>query len=151
MESHVFAVWDFMCLLKALQQSVTCVDTLWFPHGDATTRRLINEIVTGEESDLLPDGACASHFELYLDAMEEAGANTEPIKRFLKGLQLGLPVRIALEDANAPQGAVSFVMTTMEIVATRSPVQSGAAAPAGATRSLQLVTPATASVAILTL
>lgn len=121
MESHVFAVWDFMCLLKALQQSVTCVDTLWFPRGDATTRRLINEIVTGEESDLLPDGACASHFELYLDAMEEAGANTEPIKRFLAGLQLGLPVRSALEDANVPQGAFDFVLTTMDIVATGSP------------------------------
>jgi hypothetical protein len=121
METHVFAVWDFMCLLKALQQSVTCVDTLWFPRGDAATRRLINEIVTGEESDLLPDGACASHFELYLDAMEEAGANTEPVKRFLRGLQLGLPVPVALEDANVPQGARDFVLTTMDIVASGSP------------------------------
>lgn len=121
MESHVFAVWDFMCLLKALQQAVTCVDTLWFPRGDAATRRLINEIVTGEESDLLPDGACASHFELYLDAMEEAGADTEPVKRFLAGLQLGLPVAVALERANVPQGAHDFVLTTMDIVATGSP------------------------------
>src|SRR5262249_26380782 len=89
MESHVFAVWDFMCLLKALQRSVTCVETPWLPRGDAVTRRLINEIVTGEESDLLPDGMCASHFELYLDAMEEAGANTGPIRYFLTELHLG--------------------------------------------------------------
>ncbi len=121
MESHVFAVWDFMCLLKALQQSVTCVETPWFPRGDATTRRLINEIVTGEESDLLPDGACASHFELYLDAMEEAGANTEPVKSFLAGLQLGVPVHVALENANVPRGAHDFVLTTMGFVATGSP------------------------------
>jgi hypothetical protein len=120
MESHVFAVWDFMCLLKALQQSVTCVDTPWYPRGDAATRRLINEIVTGEESDLLPDGACASHFELYLDAMEEAGANTEPVKRFLAGLQLGHSVQVALERANAPRGAHDFVLTTMDIIATGS-------------------------------
>jgi hypothetical protein len=119
METHVFAVWDFMCLLKALQQSVTCVDSLWFPRGDPATRRLINEIVTGEESDLLPDGHCASHFELYLDAMTEAGANTEPVRRFLAGLQLGQSVSAALESADAPQGARDFVLTTMDFLESR--------------------------------
>lgn len=118
MESHVFAVWDFMCLLKALQRAVTCVETPWLPRGDAGTRRLINEIVTGEESDMLPKGGCASHFELYLEAMEEAGANTAPIKCFLTELQLGQPVRVALEHAEAPKGANDFVMTTMDIVDT---------------------------------
>lgn len=118
MEAHVFAVWDFMCLLKALQRAVTCVETPWFPRGDAVTRRLINEIVTGEESDLLPAGGCASHFELYLEAMQEAGANTGPIRCFLTELQLGQPVRVALENASAPKGANDFVMTTMDILDT---------------------------------
>ncbi len=76
METHVFAVWDFMCLLKALQRALTCTETPWIPRGDAATRRLINEIVLSEESDLLSDGTYASHFELYLTAMEEAGAET---------------------------------------------------------------------------
>ncbi len=116
MESHVFAVWDFMCLLKALQRTVTCVETPWFPRGDPATRRLINEIVTGEESDLLPSGRCASHFELYLEAMEEAGANTAPIKRFLSELEDGCQVQAALERSNAPRGAHEFVLTTMDVV-----------------------------------
>ncbi len=121
MESHVFAVWDFMCLLKALQRLVTCVDLPWQPRGDASTRRLINEIVTGEESDQLPSGECASHFEMYLDAMSQAGASTGPINSFLAGLQLGQPVRAALENANVPPCAHEFVLTTMDIVDTNSP------------------------------
>ncbi|WP_346348965.1 DUF3050 domain-containing protein [Pedobacter sp. JY14-1] len=41
MESHVFAVCDFMWQLKALQEQPTCTSLPWIPVGNAETRYLI--------------------------------------------------------------------------------------------------------------
>src|SRR5882762_1101340 len=87
MQYHVFAVWDFMSLLKTLQNNLTCTTVPWFPKGDAETRFLINEIVVSEESDIDMDGNRKSHFELYLDAMKQCGADTSQIETFIAVLK----------------------------------------------------------------
>jgi len=121
MEHHVYAVWDFMSLLKALQRVVTCVDTPWVPRGDPQTRRLINEIVIGEESDELPDGRVMSHFEMYLQAMEVAGADITPITRFVDEIRAGHLVHVALQKSGAPAGSGAFVLGTMDVVNVGKP------------------------------
>ncbi|HEV7350127.1 DUF3050 domain-containing protein [Telluribacter sp.] len=114
MEIHVFAVWDFMSLLKSLQQALTCVTLPWMPEGNPQTRYLINEIVLGEESDVDPQGRYMSHFELYLEAMEQAGADTSRIRNLLADLRSGGPLAGALEAANTP--AQEFVQHTFDII-----------------------------------
>jgi len=116
MEHHIYAVWDFMSLLKALQIKLTCTTLPWFPVGDAVTRQLINEIVAGEESDIDAEGNIKSHFELYLDAMEQCGANTKPIKNFLTSLQNGRDFDMAFELAQVPDAARNFVKSTFETI-----------------------------------
>jgi len=116
MEHHIFAVWDFMSLLKALQINLTCTTLPWFPVGDPVTRQLINEIVAGEESDVDANGAIKSHFELYLDAMDQCGANTKPINIFLQELKNGKSFNEAFEKADVPSAAKGFVNATFETI-----------------------------------
>src|SRR5258708_37080068 len=92
MEHHVFAVWDFMSLMKALQQKLTCVTLPWVPTSNTLSRRLINEIVLSEESDTIAEGVYSSHFEIYLSGMVQCGANTGAIDQFLRLLESGVPV-----------------------------------------------------------
>lgn len=116
-EHHVFAVWDFMSLLKSLQRALTCIVVPWTPQASGRTARLINEIVLGEESDQLPDGGYGSHFELYLGAMREIGASKSSIDECLRLLSEGIPLADALAQSSAPSPVVPFVQTTFEIIA----------------------------------
>jgi hypothetical protein len=120
MEHHVFAVWDFMSLLKSLQRALTCVDAPWTPRGDATARRLINEIVVGEESDDAPGGGYISHFELYSSAMQQCGARTAAIEGFVERVRGGSSVHDALASSGAPQGSRKFVEATFATLSTGS-------------------------------
>jgi Protein of unknown function (DUF3050) len=116
MESHVFAVWDFMSLVKTLQQRLTCVRTPWHPPADPLSARLINEIVLVEETDEVEKGQYASHFDLYLTAMEEVGANTQPMRTFLAALREGRSITAAMARTDIQSSTKAFVMNTMESI-----------------------------------
>jgi hypothetical protein len=124
MQSHVYAVWDFMSLLKSLQRMLTCVEVPWRPTNDARTRRLINEIVLGEESDEY-EGEALSHFELYLRAMESCGADTVPVQGLLAALSSGTSLHNAL--ALVPSEAGAFVQSTFDFISTGAPHRIAAA------------------------
>jgi len=121
MQHHVFAVWDFMSLLKALQQKLTCTTTPWMPVGNAQTRYLINEIVLGEESDVDQHGQRTSHFELYLKAMEQADCDTDAIDDLFYELNNGRNIDEALMIADIPVAARKFAEYTFDVIATEKP------------------------------
>jgi hypothetical protein len=112
MESHVFAVWDFMSLLKALQSRLTCVTVPWTPTPYPESRRFINEIVLGEESDLY-HGRAVSHCELYLEAMTQCGAGTSAFHTLLRKLQT-TPLHEAIQQL--PPAPRAFVSTTFNLI-----------------------------------
>jgi len=114
MENHVFAVWDFMSILKTLQKKLTCTDIPWTPKGGGTPARLLNEIVTEEETDIDIYGEYKSHFEMYYQSMNEAGANTKKIESFLTNIDSGIDQ--ALIKSNAPKPAANFVKTTFSML-----------------------------------
>ena len=120
MEDHVFAVWDFMSLLKRLQQDLTCTKVPWFPANNARAARLINDIVIGEETDVDPDGSYVSHLDLYLRAMADVGASTRQFDKFRSLARVGTSVEAAMMRTGVPPHVQAFVAHTMALAQSGS-------------------------------
>ncbi len=121
MNYHIYAVWDFMSILKALQQNLTCTSVPWFPVGSANTRYLINEIVTGEESDVDSEGVRKSHYEMYLAAMEQCEAQPLGFLDFISALKSTEDLNAAFTASGIPDAAREFVDYTFEVIDSGKP------------------------------
>jgi hypothetical protein len=116
MQHHIFAVWDFMSLLKALQRRLCSVSVPWLPGQSSEGGRLVNEIVLAEESDTDGHGGFASHFELYRRAMLRFGASTASIDHLLDRLRAGEELAVAMERAELEQPIRRFVSHTFAVI-----------------------------------
>ena len=123
MEAHVFAVWDFMSLLKRLQRDLTCIEVPWLPPRDRRAAQLINQIVLGEETDVGPNGEPLSHLELYLGAMREVGANTASFELFQTTLANGATIGGAFDQAAAAPFIREFTGHTLQIASSAPPLE----------------------------
>jgi len=121
MESHVFAVWDFMSLLKSLQLKLTSIGTPWIPSSNSEITRFVNELVWAEESDLDINGEAKSHFEMYLEAMVEVQADRTAIDLFIDKLKEGTSVHNALDGLKIDESTKDFVKFTFSIIQTNKP------------------------------
>lgn len=127
LENHVYAVWDFMSLLKALQSKLTCTTTPWLPVGNPEIRYLINEIVVAEETDLTLDGTRQSHFEMYLDAMQQCGANTPPVLHFLEHVKRTQNIFVSIKQSELHANVKAFLDFTFRVIEEGKPHQIAAA------------------------
>ncbi|MFT3741133.1 MAG: DUF3050 domain-containing protein [Gammaproteobacteria bacterium] len=120
-EIHVFAVFDFMSLIKALQRQLSCIELPWLPPQNSLGCHLINHLVGEEESDILVDTTAGterylSHFDLYLEAMRQCGANLQPITQFITDLRQHKSLLKVLTQNAIPPTAKDFVIDTFQII-----------------------------------
>jgi len=119
MRHHVFAVWDFMVLLKRLQKELTCTDVIWLPSEKPQLTRFINEIVLAEECDEDGNGAYNSHYMLYRLAMDECEADATEIDSFINLVKKGQqPESALLKVDNIPSSIRNFVHDNIVLAKT---------------------------------
>ncbi|QYJ69325.1 DUF3050 domain-containing protein [Flavobacterium litorale] len=127
LEGHVYAVWDFMSLLKALQTKLTCTTTPWMPTGNPETRYLINEIVLAEETDVDAAGNRMSHFEMYIDAMKACKADTTEITAFLDNIVSTQNIFVSINQSDLHDGIKDFLSFTFRVIEHGKPHEIAAA------------------------
>ena len=114
--NHIFAVWDFMSLLKALQNNLTCTKVPWTPNKNSETAYLINEIVLAEETDISQDGKRKSHYELYLDAMIDIGVKVENIEKNIMLLSSSDSIENYIDKLDIHTKIKEFLKFTFSII-----------------------------------
>lgn len=127
MQHHVFAVCDFMWLVKRLQDEICGTTHPWTPPQAPQLCRFVNEIVLGEECDEDGDGGYCSHFELYLRAMDDVKSSSVEIVDFIDALKSGVKVPAALEETGIPDSVRKFVLINHELVSSGNAGQVAAA------------------------
>ena len=115
-ENHIYAVWDFMSLLKALQIRLTCTKTPWLPNNNSQTAYLINEIVLAEETDINQVGERKSHYELYLDAMIDIGAKTDKPVKIISEIANAENIFNAIKNINIHPNIKNFLNFTFSVI-----------------------------------
>lgn len=116
MQHHVYAVWDFMSLLKSLQVQLTCTSLPWHPVGNPEARYLINEILLAEETDINQNGQRQSHYEMYLEAMQQAGIEPTQIRHLVRRASLGTDIYLLITTSDLPISVKKFLNFTFSTI-----------------------------------
>ena len=114
--AHVYAVWDFMSLLKFLQIKLTSTSLPWFPSENNTTAKLINEIVAGEETDEDQNANPMSHFEMYINSIQEFGLDTDEILNNINSLNKLESIEEDIDKLDIKNYVKNFLKFTFSVI-----------------------------------
>ena len=118
MEHHVYAVWDFMSLAKNIQHLIAPSNVgVWTPTAALQTfGRDINSMILAEESD-----EHGSHFDIYLNAMKEVGADTSQVNALIKLIQTTKTKSLNECLMTIPEECYDFCITTFGFLQEGAP------------------------------
>tara|TARA_Y100001958_G_C21182843_1_gene512421 strand:+ start:52 stop:822 length:771 start_codon:yes stop_codon:yes gene_type:complete len=117
MESHIFAVWGFMSLLKSLQRKITPNNLPWIPNENTKNGLInfVNEIILCEESDYIHGIGFISHFEIYLTAMKSMGAQSDQLDILISKItEKGYDEKF-IDDINTSTEVKNFLKNDLEV------------------------------------
>ena len=117
MESHIFAVWGFMSILKSLQKMITPNNLPWMPNKNTKNGlvNFVNEIILCEESDYIEGIGFVSHFEIYLLAMKNMGAKTDQLDKLTSRIIEKGYNKKYIDDVDASAEVKSFLKYDLEV------------------------------------
>ena len=117
MESHIFAVWGFMSILKSLQKMITPNNLPWMPNKNTKNGlvNFVNEIILCEESDYIEGIGFISHFEIYLLAMKNMGARNDQLDKLTSRINNKGYNEKYLDSIDATAEVKSFLKHDLEV------------------------------------
>jgi hypothetical protein len=116
LEGHVYAVWDFMSLLKTLQSKLTCTNTPWLPVGNPEIRYLINEIVLAEETDINAEGKGKAITKCTTMPWRPAARNTVAVNDFLADVVETQNIFVSIKQSSLHQNIKDFLDFTFRVI-----------------------------------
>ena len=115
-EYHVVCAWSYNALLRSLQRDIFTQSLPINSDAHKEAIRILSEVAIEEQANESDDGQFISHLELYLDAMEDLGANTAPIIGFFDILAGGVGAAKAVEYADFCPEVAAYARTTVRLL-----------------------------------
>ncbi|MEQ8473298.1 MAG: DUF3050 domain-containing protein [Marinoscillum sp.] len=125
-EFQIWCVWDFMSILKCAQNFIFNNDILWSPPSNPNAGSAFYKLIESEETDLgfrNDKLNRASHFQSFILAMNQMGADTSGINNFLKFIQSGNSLEEALNKSSASEKTQEFLITNNQLI-NKSPLNA---------------------------
>lgn len=114
-EHHVVCVWSYNYLLRNIYQELVSMIQPLNSQAQKEALRIISEAILEEEVEEQTDGSLLSHLEIYLEAMQELGADVGPILSFFDMQESGASWQESLAASHFPASVAQYARSMGEL------------------------------------